>query len=213
MEVSAIFAADTGDGLVALDAWFQGIRPTVSGVTEPFEDAAGRIPRSDSRSPVVVVDTDSLARGTFTTGVVKDMKVRGCDIWFMTCIETVDDLFDSFNTTADMVMGAYHHVESDAELEDIHSVSDSFVPTVFIVEGMAVRRNGTMGSISAVMSELTGMGFYRLCLLDTDGSLTTGSWDVILEDHPSAIPFTRRPPGPEAPSSMWVSPLRQRTDG
>lgn len=207
MEVPAIFAADTGNGLVALDAWFQGIRPTVSGVEEPFEDSAGRILRSDSRSPVVVVDTESLARGTFTTGVVKDMKVRGCDIWFMTCIETVDDLFDSFNTTADMVMGAYHNVESDAELEDIHSVSDSFVPTVFIVDGMAVQRNGTTENISAVMSDLIGMGFYRMCLLDTDGSLTTGSWDAILEDHPSAIPFTRRQPGPEIQSAMWISPL------
>ena len=207
MQVPALFAAVTGDGLVALDAWFQDTRPTASGRSEPFTEAAGRVPRSDERSPAVVVDMDSLAHGTFTAGVVKHMKVRGCDIWFMTCVETVDDLFDSFNTTADMVMGPYHCVESDAELEDIHSVSDSFVPTVFVVNGRAVLRKGATGDPSRTLSDLSEMGFYRVCLLDTDGSLTEGDWDAVLDDHPSAIPFTRHPPSSEAISGMWVSPL------
>ena len=207
MQVPALFAAVTGDGLVALDAWFQDTRPTASGRSEPFTEAAGRVPRSDERSPAVVVDMDSLARGTFTAGVVKDMKVRGCDIWFMTCVETVDDLFDSFNTTADMVMGPYHCVESDAELEDIHSVSDSFVPTVFVVGGRAVLRKGAIGDPSRTLSDLSEMGFYRVCLLDTDGSLTEENWRAVLDEHPSVVPFTRRPPSSEAISGMWVSPL------
>ena len=74
---------------------------------------------------MVVVDSDSLSARRFTEGVVKRMKVRGCDIWLMTWIEDADDLFDAFNTNADMVLGPYHATGSDEDLSDILSVSDS----------------------------------------------------------------------------------------
>ena len=37
--------------------------------------------------------------------------------------------------------------------------------------------------------------------------VTEEDWQAVLDDHPSAIPFTRRPPSSEAISGMWVSPL------
>ena len=68
---------------------------------------------------MVVVDSDSLSARRFTEGVVKRMKVRGCDIWLMTWIEDADDLFDAFNTNADMVLGPYHATGSDEDLSDL----------------------------------------------------------------------------------------------
>ena len=210
MDIPAIFASHRADGLVAVPAWFDGVRPVAVGAPVPFDEATASIPRSEERSPAVVVDLDSLSERTFSERVMKTMRVRGSDIWFMTHIETVDDLFDAFNTSADIVMGAYHSSASDAELEDIHSVSDSFMPVVYAIGGRAVLRQGKPGDLLETLSALADIGFYRTCVLDTDGSVTEATWEVIFDGFPSAVPFTRRRSGPEGPSRLWVSCLRAR---
>ncbi len=210
MDIPAIFASHRADGLVAVPAWFDGVRPVAVGAPVPFDEATASIPRSEERLPAVVVDFDSLSERTFSERVMKTMRVRGSDIWFMTHIETVDDLFDAFNTSADIVMGAYHSSVSDAELEDIHSVSDSFVPVVYAVGGRAVLRQGKPGDLLVTLSALADIGFYRTCVLDTDGSVTEATWEEIFDGFPSAVPFTRRRSGPEGPSRLWVSCLRAR---
>ena len=190
MEILAIFASRPGSGLTASEAWFRGTRPTVMGRTVPFSEAAAEVPRHEVRTPVVVVDTDSLGTRSFREGVLKEMKVRGCDIWFMTWIEYVDDLFDAFNTNADIVLGPYHATESDHELSDILSVSDSFVPTVFAVGGRSVLRMGGRAEVAETLSRLADLGFYRTCVVDTDGCLDN-AWTDLREDFPSMVPFTR----------------------
>lgn len=197
MEIPAIFASCPGQGMTASESWFRGVRPVVCGRTTPFDEAASEVPRYDDRTPVVVVDSDSLSARRFTEGVVKRMKVRGCDIWLMTWIEDADDLFDAFNTNADMVLGPYHATGSDEDLSDILSVSDSFVPAVFVAGGRAVMRRAGRDSVPDALSRLADLGFYRTCVVDTDDSLS-GSWETLRDDFPSAIPFTRSPESTEA---------------
>ena len=206
MFIPAIFASRPKSGLTASESWFQGTVPTLYGRTAPFQDAAAEVPRGEVRTPVTVVDADSLYARTFTEGVLKEMKVRGCDIWFMTWIETVDDLFDAFNTSADMVLGPLHAIASDPELEDILSVSDSFMPTVFVREGHAVGRRRSRSSPSETLAHLADLGFYRCCVLDTDDSLS-GSWGDLMEEFPSLVPFTRSPESTEAISGPRIGCL------
>lgn len=196
MDVPALFASHSSESLWSREAWFRGTVPVVSGEPAPFADAAASLPRTEGREPVAVVDLDSLSLRRFTEGVLKAMKVRGRDIWYMTWIETVDDVFDAFNTNAEMVMGPWHSSASDDELRDIIGVSDSFVPTVFVSGGRAVGRRGRAADVRDALDSLESMGFYRICVLDTDGSLD-GSWDSLLEDRPSLVPFT-------GPRTTWA---------
>lgn len=208
MNVPAVFATWSEGALMAADAWFDGLRPVVHGAAVPFEERVRGIGRSEDRAPAVVADQDSLSGRRFTEGVLKSMRVRGSDIWFMTWIETADDLFDAFNTTADMVMGPYHVIASDHDLDDIVSVSDSFIPVVYCIGGEAVARKGRRAHIGDTLHMLADRGYYRSCVLDTDGSLSEDDWDRLLDDHPSAVPFTRSAPGPEVTGRLWISPLR-----
>lgn len=203
MEIPALFASHADGGLAAWSAWFEGTRPMVSGGPRPFDEAASALPRTDQRMPAVVADLDSLASGTFREKVVKEMRVRGRDIWLMTWIETADDLFDAFNTTAEIVLGPCHAAASDADLEDMLSVSDSFVPVVFVSDGEAIVRKGRRTGVYDTLSRLTDMGYYRTCVLDTDGSV---DWEKVMDSFPSAVPFTRRPPSSEAISGMRICP-------
>lgn len=208
MFVPALFASTEGESLVASEAWFQGTAPRPIGGPVPFEQATSSLPRGEERAPVVVVDCDSLSSYAFTENVLKGMRVRGRDIWFMTWIETADDLFDAFNTTAEMVMGPYHAVASDTDLKDIYSVSDSFIPVLYIRNGkpMVRRRQRGGGTVYDTMGALADAGFYRTCVLDTDDSMSENDWSSVLDDFPSAVPFTRNLPSTEASKRNWISP-------
>ena len=190
MKVPAFFASHTKEGLLASDGHFSGVRAVAGQRTVPFGEATARGIIRDVRSPAVVVDCDSLTRGVFTEGVLKSMKVRGADIWYMTYIETVDDVFDGFNTDAEMLMAPYHTVLDDDEFRDIHSVSDSVIPTVFVRKGYGIVSRRRKDPVTRILEHLTDLGFYKTCVLDTDDSLSDYDWASIYEDFPAAIPFT-----------------------
>ena len=191
MDIPALFASFSDGALHSHEAWFRGTRPVVRGTSVPFGEAVAGLPRGEDRGTVAVIDLDSLSLCRFTEGVVKNMRVRGHDIWLMTWIEDADDLFDAFNTNADMVLGPLHAVSSDSDLRDILSVSDSFIPTAF-VEGGRILGTGRREDVVDAVRRLHDIGFSRACVLDTDGSVTDGEWDDVFDDMPSAVAFTGR---------------------
>jgi hypothetical protein len=90
------------------------------------------------------------------------------------------------------MISPYHASLSDADLMDILDVSDSFIPAVYAVSGMGVRRKGRRAEIEDILGELRDMGFYRTCVVDTDMSVSEEKWRYIAEEHPSAMPFPVR---------------------
>ena len=191
MDIPALFASFSDGALHSHEAWFRGTRPVVRGTSVPFGEAVAGLPRGEDRGTVAVIDLDSLSLCRFTEGVVKNMRVRGHDIWLMTWIEDADDLFDAFNTNADMVLGPLHAVSSDSDLRDILSVSDSFIPTVF-VEGGRILGTSRREDVVDAVRRLHDFGFSRACVLDTDGSVTDREWDDVFDDMPSAVAFADR---------------------
>lgn len=191
MDIPALFASFSDGALHSHEAWFRGTRPVVRGTSVPFGEAVAGLPRGEDRGTVAVIDLDSLSLCRFTEGVVKNMRVRGHDIWLMTWIEDADDLFDAFNTNADMVLGPLHAVSSDSDLRDILSVSDSFIPTAFVEGGRVLGTKRREDVVDAVR-RLHDIGFSRACVLDTDGSVSDGEWDDVFDDMPSAVAFIDR---------------------
>ena len=205
MEVPAIFtvsAPDDGE-LRALNVKAGTLSPEKESV--PFGDAAGSIPRGETRRPAMIVDWDSLSSNEFREGVVKRMRLRGLDTWFMTRIADTDDLMDAFNTTADTVFGPLETISDDDALADIAYVSDGFVPV------LDAERLGGMDKIMRELARMDDLGFYRLCLIDRDGSLQMDDWDDVRDSHPTTIPFV---PGPGEVEGFekTIVPFRVRED-
>lgn len=193
MEIPAFFATYRDGSLMAADGRFIGTVPRLGDRLVPFQEATGSREITEERGPAVVLDCDSLGSRVFRENVLKRMRVRGSDIWFMTYIETVDDVFDSFNTNAEKLLAPYHTVLDDAEWEDIHGVSDSVIPTVYIHCGQAVCRRGRLKDVCTVLDSLADMGFYKCCILDADESLSAYDWCQALQEHPSTVPFVFGP--------------------
>lgn len=188
MLIPAVFAEHSDGGLRASFP-DEGATIPGHGGDVPFAEAAGLIPRGDSRGIAAVVDMDSLRSGEFREGVVKGMRIRGSDIWFMTCIRDADDLMDAFNTTADRVLAPMHLISDESEARDIVSVSDSVIPVVFASGKSALHGRWNVADVRGALMKLESLGFYRVCMLDADGSVADDDWSWISDQFPSAVPF------------------------
>lgn len=188
MLIPAVFAEHRGGGLRVS---FPGEGETLPGRMGdvPFAEATGLIPRGDSRGVAAVADMDSLRSGEFREGVVKGLRIRGSDIWFMTCIRDADDLMDAFNTTADRVLAPMHLISDEDEARDIVSVSDSVIPAVFASGKGALHGRWGVTDVRGALMKLESLGFYRICVLDTDGSVADDDWSWMSDQFPSTVPF------------------------
>lgn len=209
MEIPAIFAAaGTDGGLLAISPEDGSCLPSAGCRTAPFGDAAGRLPRPDGREPAVVADWTSLTAGRFDERVVKAMRVRGRDVWFLTWVADADDLMDAFNTTADTVLAPYHSMDGRDAMEDIVSISDSVMPAVFVRNGTALSRGRAPSGLRETLDTLDGIGFGRICVVDADSSVTPYEWGRILESFPSCVPFVADASAAEGFRDV-VTPLRR----
>lgn len=193
MEIPVFFAEYTEEGVMATDGVFSAISPRPGPRHTDLRKAVSDSNRENQRSPAVIVDCNSFEDRTFSEKVMKHMRLPQTEMWFMTYIETVEDVFDAFNRDATYVLAPYHFIESDAELRDICDVSDSFIPVIFVHRGKAVLPGGRKADVLSVLEKLVSIGFYRNCVLDTEGGLDGYTWSVIREDYPSTVPIVDSP--------------------
>jgi hypothetical protein len=193
MEIPAFFATYRDERMQVTDGFFNSISPKAGTRFMEFSETVSPQVNRQFRSPMLMIDCNSFAAREFSEKVMKNLRVPGADIWFMTYIATVEDVFDSFNRDADMVFGPTHFIESDSELKDICNVSDSFVPVVFVHQGKAVVRKRVSADVQTVLDKLVSYGFYRNCVLDMEDSLDGYTWSIIASDYPSTIPFVSNP--------------------
>ena len=189
MEIPAYYASYGPEGMQVSDGYFSVLAPRRGQRTADLKDTVWDSFEGKDKTPVVIMDCNSLESRQFSEKVMKHLRLTGFPIWFMTCINTVDDVFDAFNKDAEFVLAPYHFIESDAELKDINEVSDSFIPMIFVHNGKAILPKGRKADVLTVLEKLVNMGFYKNCIVDMKRSLDGYSWSVISEDFPSTMPF------------------------
>ena len=208
MKIPAIFAEYRGGRLLAAFPPEGSAMPESHG-NVGFSEAASLIPRDDSMSPAVVVDTESILSGSFDEGVVKEMRIRGADIWFMTCVRDADDLMDAFNTTAEMVMAPAHLISDEESAKDILSMSDCVMPAIMVSGGKPANGGIALDDVGATARRLESLGFCRLCVWDSDGSVPETEWERLADSVPSAVPFVPEISAAERCGfQTLISPLR-----
>ncbi len=191
MEIPAVFARHRDSAITLSEVRFKRTIPMADGPAHPLSDIAGKLDH-EKRMPLVVVDMNSLDQRYFCEKIMKHLRVRGAYLWMMTYIENADDLFDAFNGNAENIISPYHASLSDSDLQDILDVSDSFIPAVYAVSGMGIRRKGRKAELEDILGDLFDMGFYKTCVVDTDMSVSEDKWRYIAEEYPSAMPFPVR---------------------
>lgn len=181
--------SDADNNIMAGQVYFDVFVPKMKG---PFPSTPYPVKGSEEKATVLVMDVKGLQRRNLNDVLLKRLKIRGARTWFLTHIESVDDIFDAFNTDAESVLFPVHTVRSATEMEDIRSVSDSSVPAIFVRKGAVSILGGSVAFGDAV-ERVFGIGYHTVAVMDTDGSMSEGDWSS-LADSGGIIPcsFTGR---------------------
>lgn len=171
---------------------FDALTPRMCGETTAMTVVREKDRPSEEKGTVLILDVKGLQRGNLNDVLLKRLRIRGMRSWFMTDIESVDDLFDAFNTDAEVVLVPTHTVRSEDEFDDILSVSDSAIPVILVRRGTAVFIGESMDHLK-VVRKVFSAGFATAAVLDLDNSLTEDNW-VYLKEEGDIIPcsFTGR---------------------
>ena len=165
---------------------FDVLTPKMVGETTTMTTVKEKNQPSEERGTVLIIDVKGLQRGNLNDVLLKRLRIRGMNSWFMTNIESVDDVFDAFNTDAEAVLIPTHTVRSEEEFEDILSVSDSAIPVVLVRKRSAVFIGENMEYLKAIR-KVFSTGFATVAVFDLDDSLTEENW-TCLRDEGDIIP-------------------------
>ena len=155
---------------------FKGSVPEIVGPTEDYLERISAMGSSaEDKRPVVIMDVKGLRRGNMDNVLLKNLKIRGSKIWFMTQIETADDVLDAFNTDADAVLMPFGTVMDTFEMGSIMEISDSVIPVVIVSKRRTDSYLGRTEVLSA-LRELERFGYRRSIVMDTDGGFELRDW-------------------------------------
>ena len=165
---------------------FDALTPKMYGEMTTLTTVKEKNQPSEEKGTVLIMDVKGLQRRNLNDVLLKRLRIRGMNSWFMTNIESVNDVFDAFNTDAEAVLVPTHTVRSEDEFEDILRVSDSAIPVVLVRRGNAVLIGENMDYLKAVR-KVFSTGFATVAVLDLDDSLTEDNW-AYLNDEGEIIP-------------------------
>jgi len=168
-------------GTSALADLTADFRETVKGIVEEYGKG----------TKIIIVDVNGLRQGAMDLRTIKKIKIRKAEIWLMTFVEDVGDVFDAFYMDIDRLLIPYHSVVSENEMREIVRISDKCVPAIFVENGYAVSRTGKEDVRSAVR-KVKGAGFRSAAILDISGRYGPEDWKQILSEFDHLMLFTAR---------------------
>ena len=154
---------------------FEDGRPRVFDEMDYLEAISSMTSSAENKRPVVVMDVKGLNERGMNIDLLKNLKIRGSRVMFMTYIRTVDDVLDAFNTDADSVIMPVQTVKDGYERDCILEISDSVIPLLLIKERRTVFNRMKKEPLWA-LRELEKKGFRRFIIMDTDGDLELNDW-------------------------------------
>lgn len=169
---------------------YRGFVPHIVGDTVGYRElVSGFTSDTEEKYPAVIMDVEGLRRGNMSNTLLKRLKIRGTRTWFMTQIETLEDVFDAFNTDADAVIMPLHTVYDDRELDAIIEASDSVIPAIFVRDRMTRSFLGRT-AVQTALDMLNRKGYARSIVIDTDNSFSLEQWELLAERNVSPLSMT-----------------------
>ncbi len=188
MEIHAIYSAFKSGDVWAAPVDMEGAM--IAFASEPVRISYSA-DESEERRPVLIVDVKGLSRRELDDRLMTNMRFPGSDVWFLTHIRDVEDVFDCFMGSAVKVLVPYHTTRNDEVLREAFEVSENCMPVLFVSQGMVICRDEGTKDIMSAVSEIAGIGFKEIVLFDTDSMLGMYDWVALNNMFPGLIPFVR----------------------
>ena len=173
--------SDEDNDIILCRIRFDVFTPKTTGEISKMTSVKGKSQTEEDKVTALVIDVKGLQRRNLNDVLLKRLRIRGMRTWFMTNIESVDDVFDAFNTDAEAVLVPVNTVRSEEEFEDILSVSDSAIPVVMVRKRGTVFIGESIDYIKAIRKAFAA-GFTTVAVFDLDDSLTEENWTYLMDE-------------------------------
>ena len=195
MDIPAIYCVFKAGEVRSAPARIEGT--AVSFETEPAGTSFSA-EGAESRTSVVVADVRGLGRRELDDRLLKKMKFPGCDIWFLTHVRDIEDVFDCFMGDIAKLLIPYHTTRNDLVMREAYEMSENCIPALFVSKGRVSGRRGQTKDLRAVVEEMVKIGFSEVAVFDTDSMLTAYDWISLNDRFSDLTPFVRDMDGPTA---------------
>ncbi|MDR0508334.1 MAG: hypothetical protein LBG63_00690 [Candidatus Methanoplasma sp.] len=204
MEIPVIYSVFKGGEVKTAPVNINGT--DISFISEPVAAEYSR-DELDDRMPVLVVDVRGFGKKELDDRLLMNMRFPGSDIWFMTHIKDVEDVFDCFMGNTVKVLIPYHTTRNDVVVEEAYEVTENCMPALFVSGGRVICRGEQTKDLGSAIAEMERIGFTEIVVFDTDSVLRNDDWGSLLERHPGLIPFVRNRDGTAAESQTFIRDL------
>lgn len=120
--------------------------------------------RTQKDDIVPILDVDSFDRRFMNSDFVKEIRLKGRRLWFISNIRSIDDIIDAMCGPFDMLCVPYHTLDNPDVLSEGFEISETLIPTIFVDRGMRPVFDGTM---DRTVKDILGRGFHEYALFDT----------------------------------------------
>ncbi len=154
--------------------YFEGDVPKL-GDTVPLKDAMLKAYEStEEDAPIVLLDVDGFSERFLNGEVVKEVRIRGRDLWFVTYVENLEDVISALTGSFSGLGIPMHTVKEDGLMRLAREMSDLTFPAAFIRNGTEISTGRRPDELETIMRD---RGEKRLLCIDTD---TLTAQDLVL---------------------------------
>ena len=175
MKIPALYATYKGGSVHTGRVEYSGDKMSLG---EPITRST-QVSKDDERLPLVVVDVRGMNTRVMDDRLLMDMKFPGGDVWYLTPIVDLDDLFDVFMGDIVKVLMPIHMVRDRSTLEEIFEISDCCIPVIY---------PSKVRSVDNMIRELGRVGFMDVVVCDRAGEISYDGWNRLFETI-GVIPF------------------------
>ena len=181
MEIPALYAVFRGGSIMTGQVTYTGGKMTLD---ERLQAARDMFREFDERTDVVVVDVRGLNRRNMDDILLMEMIIPGSDIWYLTHVKDIEDIFDGFMGDVSKIMIPYHTVRNKMVLKEIYDVSDSCIPVLF---SSVYDLDGMISGLANVFR----IGYAEAVVYDIDDVVSEGDWTILKSKFDNVMPHVR----------------------
>lgn len=142
----------------------------------------------DRKDPIMIMDVDGICDKRMGPEIIRRTKKRKMNIWLMTSITSVDDIFDAFYSGSSSLFMPLHLIPSENVLKEINTLSEECVPTLFLSNGKALGSRDAAAAVALARR----CGYRRICVMETSGTYDGNLWRWLFSTGMDVIPYVHK---------------------
>ena len=158
-------ASGKRDTFVSGEMWFEGGLPNMEPRCDLRDALRKAYDATDDGDAIILFDIDGF-RDRFLNGeIVKEIRVKGRDLWFITYVRNVEDVISALTGAFAGLGIPLHTIEDESLLYEAKDLSEYVFPVAFMKDG---RELSSGRGRKELMVHLGMKGFDKIMLFDTD---------------------------------------------